>query len=34
MQRRMTLTPVEVAWVWDDEEKLREHARGAAAALR
>ena len=30
----MTLTPVEVAWVWDDEEKLREHARGAAAALR
>jgi hypothetical protein len=34
MQRRMTLTPGLVAWLWDDENKLREHARAAVAAWR
>jgi hypothetical protein len=34
MSRRLTLTPGEVAWLWDDKEKLREHARALVAAWR
>jgi hypothetical protein len=33
-QRRMTLTNGLVAWLWDDEDKLRERARAAVAAWR
>ena len=33
--RRMTMTPGVVAWLWDDEDKLREPAKGlSVAALR
>jgi len=33
-QRRLTLTPGLVAWIWDDEDKLRERARARVARLR